>query len=154
MFALLRGNRTRSTSSPGPHTLIPRVLACPTVRSVDGHGVPHPLQLSSIDQFDRLLFVTVAPLIALVVLWLAHVFMPRIVSILSPATADPATQATHCATYRLFIYRASLVMLFTIYPGLSTEIVKSFRCMGAPTVTARPPPVRLKPQKPRIVGVA
>jgi hypothetical protein len=43
------------------------------------------------------------------------------------ASAEAQSQAERVAHYRLIIYRSALVLLFTIYPGLSTEIVKSFR---------------------------
>jgi hypothetical protein len=81
-------------------------------------------QAASIDQFDRLLFVTIAPLVALVVLFCVHAAAPHMVRFLS-CVKNPALQDG--ATLRLFVYRIALVMLFTIYPGLSVEIVKSFR---------------------------
>ncbi len=149
-------------------------------------------QSATIDQFDRLLFVTVTPLVALILMWAAHRMMHRLESFITRAFAcfgaasdanvtvdgtsgvmvvdeeagagtdgiplaqsgagagqvvdssvaqDAATvpltggtgntQAENrealVAAYRLFLYRLGLVMLFAIYPGLSTEIVKSYR---------------------------
>ena len=84
------------------------------------------LQAASIDQFDRLLFVTLAPLLALVVLACTHACVRRLVTIVFPTLA-PTTLDERCATYRQFLYRAGLALLFVTYPGISTEIVKSFR---------------------------
>ncbi len=77
------------------------------------------------DQFDRLLFVTLAPLGALVCMWVAHAAMPTVVRCMSRTSTTRA--AARVTKYRLFIYRAALVLLFSIYPGLSTEVVKTFR---------------------------
>ncbi len=81
------------------------------------------VQIASIDQFDRLLFVTLAPLGALVCMWVAHAAVPTVVRYMSTS----ASAAARVTKYRLFLYRAALVLLFSIYPGLSTEVVKTFR---------------------------
>jgi hypothetical protein len=79
------------------------------------------------DQFDRLLLVTLTPLGALVCLWAAHAAMPTVVRCMSPTGTTSASAAARVTEYRLFLYRAGLVLLFSIYPGLSTEVVKTFR---------------------------
>ena len=38
------------------------------------------MQAASIDQLDRLYFVTIAPLVVLLLMWIAHVFMPALLS--------------------------------------------------------------------------
>jgi hypothetical protein len=81
-------------------------------------------QTASIDQFDRLGVVTLAPLATLVVMWIAHAVMPAVVSW---KVKSPMERILRVAKYRLVLYRSALFMLFTIYPGLSTEIVKTFR---------------------------
>ena len=83
-------------------------------------------QSASIDQFDRLLFITVSPVVFLLVLFTGHLIMPRLVRCLHPGLG-PSESSQRCSTYRSLAYKAGLVMLFTIYPGISTEIVKSFR---------------------------
>jgi hypothetical protein len=86
-----------------------------------------PDQTASMDQLDRLLLVTVTPLGALLGMWLVHASLPSVVRCVSPTSVDQASAAARVAKYRLLIYQGALVLLFTIYPGLSTEVVKTFR---------------------------
>jgi hypothetical protein len=106
------------------------------------------LQTASLDQYDRLVVVTLAPLFTLVVIWVVHAGLPIAVSFRRRALG-PADRAGIVAKYRLFLYRTVLVMLFTIYPGLSTEIVKTFR-WGRPPIPSRPVPSRPVPSRPSL----
>jgi uncharacterized cysteine cluster protein YcgN (CxxCxxCC family) len=57
-------------------------------------------------------------------MWVAHAAMPTVVRCMSLTSTGATARVTK---YRLLIYRAALVLLFSIYPGLSTEVVKTFR---------------------------
>jgi hypothetical protein len=112
----------------------------------------HVVQASSVDQFDRLMFVTLCPLGIVAVAAVVHVSAPLLLALnwwglakarsratapLLPGTPEgrppPAGPPPDAAVgaLRSKAVRTALVLMFLVYPGVSTEIVKSFRCVTA-----------------------
>ncbi len=89
------------------------------------------LQAAHLDQFDRLLFVTLTPIAALVLLWLAYtrpVWLLRLPCRRVPfIDAQPGT-APVLESIRRRVVQLALVLVFVVYPGVATEVVKAFRC--------------------------
>ena len=114
------------------------------------------VQTAELDQFDRLLFVTLTPVGTLVLLGALYWLAPRLgaaggcrcavmrrclcrlrgssqtrtLPLPAPvsAAAIPRSQAA-VERLRAFAVRAALLLVFLVYPGVSTEIAKSFRCV-------------------------
>jgi hypothetical protein len=112
-------------------------------------------QAAHLDQFDRLLFLTGGTLGTLLVIRFLHAFAPQLWALpwgsvarhLSqpcrrgrttagtlPLPSPPAGQVaasqqsmSSVIVFRAWVSKAALALMFLVYPGLSTEIVKSFR---------------------------
>ncbi len=80
------------------------------------------------DQFDRLLIVTLTPLCLLILLLVLYLGTDGLVARLKHSL-DAAAQAALSTKYRVWAVKAAIAVVFVIYPSVSTEIVKSFRCM-------------------------
>lgn len=72
---------------------------------------------ATFDQYSRLLLATLLPLGVFVALAVAFLIISAVMS------GDSRT------TWRRRMLSAGLVLAFFMYPGVSAEIVKSFRCL-------------------------
>jgi hypothetical protein len=115
------------------------------------------VQAAHLDQFDRLLFLTGGTLGTLLVVGLLYAFASQLLAIPWGSAAQrvlllqpcrrcrtttvtrtppslPAGQAAasqqsqpSVIVFRAWVTKAALAVMFLVYPGVSTEIVKSFR---------------------------
>jgi hypothetical protein len=126
--AVLRGALTAGVPLPCP-------FPAPYAPGVAGCGAA---QFSDLDAFDRLVFIAGIPLVLLILLGLIYASMPLLLRCCTCGGQPLLPVSVH----RTRVVKVVLVLLFFVYPSVSSEVVKAFRCVCTlpPLPPTRPGP--------------